>query len=167
MTTQFKERLLGELKANVAEAPARRRPGRKPMFAAIGALVGAAVVVAVPSLMAGSASAYEITHHGDKVTVEFTELNHPDALAAALNEHGVKTVVRHHPVTDQGWVCRIRGLHHDPDQPPHVYRLPGQLTGFSFRVSDLDGGPLVIHVNSQGQGVITDRHLDLRCHFED
>jgi hypothetical protein len=100
----FEERLLAELKAEVAEraargcAPARRRViGRRLLAGSVVAAVAAAAVVAMP-LLTTSDTAYAVARNADgSITVQINEMRHPDRLEADLARQGVSADITYLP----------------------------------------------------------------------
>lgn len=91
----FEDRLLTQLKHAVDERPTRHR-GR---VLAVGAGLGLTAVLGfgIPTVMAGTASAYEITEDGDSLTIEIRELTDAEGLEAALAEYGLDADVTYLP----------------------------------------------------------------------
>jgi hypothetical protein len=100
----FEERLLAELKMEVAEraargrAPAQRRvTGRRFLAGAVVAAVAAAAVVAMP-LLTTSDTAYAVARNADgSVTVQINEMRHPDRLEEDLARQGVSANITYLP----------------------------------------------------------------------
>jgi hypothetical protein len=114
--TSFEERLLAQLRAIVAEAPAARSrkrpkslpPGRLALAGGVAGVLAVAATAAVLLLPAGATAAYAVTRNTDgTVTVEINSLRDAAGLQAKLREAGVNAIVEYLPAgkaCKQGWV---------------------------------------------------------------
>lgn len=121
----FEERLLTELKAEMADRTTReltgsprRITGRRLAVGAAVAGVAAAGAVAVP-LVAGSATpAYAITTNPDgSVTVKINEFRHPDRLQADLAARGIRSDITYLAPGKRCAIDPFPGQHGRPTDP--------------------------------------------------
>jgi hypothetical protein len=109
--SNFEERLLRELRSQVAAPPAdrgQRRPlwrGRRPVLAGgLAAVLAAAATAGVFFLSTGTQAAYAVTKNADgTVTVEIDSLSDAAGLQAKLQAAGVNAVVEYLPA---GKMCK-------------------------------------------------------------
>ena len=109
--SNFEERLLHELRAEVAARPVdggRRRPfwrrSRLVLAGGLAVALAAAATTAVLVLSAGTQAAYAVTKNADgSVTVEIDSLTDAAGLQSALQAAGVNAVVEYLPA---GKICK-------------------------------------------------------------
>ncbi|MEU6999568.1 hypothetical protein [Nonomuraea sp. NPDC046570] len=87
----FEERLLMELKTEIAARAGRRRFSRGRLLAGVGlAGVAAAAAIAIPLLTGTAAPAYALTPNGDgSITLKINEFKNPDQVEKDLKGYGV------------------------------------------------------------------------------
>ncbi|WP_345469455.1 hypothetical protein [Actinoallomurus oryzae] len=120
----FEDRLLAELKTEVAGRAARRRGTARwwarprPVAVAIAA-VAALTAVAVPTLIGSEATAaYAVTRNADgSITVTIKEFREADRLQRELAGDGVRTDITYLPQHKR--CAGVRGTEVDSAPPPH------------------------------------------------
>jgi hypothetical protein len=118
----FEERLLMELKTEMAERAAREPARRSRRVVTRSRLVAAAAVaaaaVAVPLVLGGGAAAYAVAKDPDgTLIVTINELKDPEGFQAALNAQGVKADVTYTPRDKKCAPGRFVGADYGYDSP--------------------------------------------------
>jgi hypothetical protein len=145
----FEDRLLAELKTEVAARAARGEPVRRRAFGLRrltgGAIAGVAALAAIlmPTFVGSEGAAYAVTRNADgSMTVTIKELRDGDELERDLAENGARTDITYLP---QHMRCTadLRGIRADPPPPPPP-RHPTKITASSEAYREmLERDPLV------------------------
>jgi hypothetical protein len=141
--SNFEERLLGELRTLVADAPDERRQPRRlwqrqrlVLAGGLAALVVAAAGAGAFFLSAGTQSAYAVTKNADgTVTVEIDSLTDAAGLQAKLRDAGVSAVVEYLPAgktCKQPWFTPAGRAGHGGMSQSSVGRTSGGSTSFTI-----------------------------------
>lgn len=139
----FEDRLLNRLKHAVDERPTRRG-GRRLFVAGVGVAATAALGIGIPTLTAGTATAYEITQNGDSLVIEIKELSDADGLEEALAEYGYKADVTYLPFGKkcaEGRFERVTGGTGDRGNGvtgDGMSGIDGKLTSFKVELTNFD-----------------------------
>jgi hypothetical protein len=145
----FEDRLLAELKAEVAARGGRARPvrrwtaGRRRLTG--GAIAGLAALAAIltPAFVGSEGAAYAVTRNADgSMTVTIKALRDADRLERDLAENGARTDITYLP---QHKRCAgdLRGVSADPPPTPPPRRLTKITTSSQAYREMLEHDPLV------------------------